>query len=134
MKANELMIGDWIAIDEPDRYAGAIGHIQSLRHHNEDETAYFHVDIRGKYGYLSTEVCSDDIRPIELTRIHLTKNGFEAIDETDCIFVYEDGFEVRVEFVEDMTEEPFIFLNINFAEKHCGLEIAYVHQLQHLMR
>ena len=38
MRAEELMINDWIAIDQPDRYAGAIGQIKSLSHHQANGT------------------------------------------------------------------------------------------------
>ena len=136
MKATELMINDWIQIDEPDRYAGAIGQIKSLLHHKDEDSAYFHVFIQGTHGYVMREVCSDDIRPIQLQKVHLVKNGFEA-DEDDYAFTFYDGYEIMVIYEDDFVElgvEPCFFININFAEKHIGMEVEYVHQLQHAMQ
>ena len=75
--------------------------------------------------------------PIHLTRIHLAKNGFVAEDETDEVFVYKNGYEIRVEFDEGFPEEdipPSIFLSIMFAEKDLCMQIEYVHELQQALR
>jgi hypothetical protein len=79
-----------------------------------------------------------NLKPLPLTRVHLTKNGFVATNESDSEFVYGDGgFEVRVEFDEGMeiaNIPPSIFLRIEFAEKELVMPIEYLHELQQAMR
>ena len=132
MKAEELQIGDWVQIVEPCKYAGAIGTIKTLIDHKDDENAYFKVFLRNNTIHIGIEdICSDDIRPIPLVRIHLTKNGFKATNAEDTEFVYRDGYEVKVvidEFISDS-----MFLSIEFAEKDIWMPIEYVHELQQAM-
>ena len=137
MKANELMIGDLVQIAEPSKYAGAIGRIKTLIDHKDEENAYFKVYLQKNMIHIGIkDICSEDIRPIPLEKIHLVKNGFTA-DEEDETFIYEDGYEVRISFdggCKELELEPYIYLNINFAEKHLSMEIENLHQLQQAMR
>jgi len=139
MKAKELQIGDWVQIVEPCKYAGAIGTIKTLIDHKDDENAYFKVFLRNNTIHIGIEdICSDDIKPIPLKKIHLAKNGFEAREETDDTeFYYYDCYEINVSFDEGIPEEdipPVIFLTIEFAEKSLCMPIEYVHELQQTMR
>lgn len=136
MKANELMIGDWIRIDEPDKYAGATGQIQSLMYHREDDAAYFNVFIQGKFGYVSIDVCSDDIRPIHLTADILEKNGFENIgddtyqlEEKQCWF-WVDFF--RHTYGCEYDTSTYEYEDDEHRLKLYG--IPSVHELQHALR
>lgn len=122
LRSLDLMIGDWVRIDEPDKYAGATGQIQSLMYHREGDAAYFHVFIQGEFGYVSRDVCSDDIRPIPLTPEILEKNGFVVESRGNprhnlqyCILT--DGLWI------DISGE-------NFFEG----KLEYVHQLQQALR
>lgn len=136
MKAKELMIGDWVRIDEPDKYAGATGQIQSLMYHREDDASYFNVFIQGKFGYVSRDVCSDDIRPIPLTTEILEKNGFENIgddiyqlEEKPCwfwvdFFIHTYGCEYDTSTYEYEDDEHRLKL----------YGIPSVHELQHALR
>lgn len=139
MNARELMIGNWVQIVEPCKYAGAIGRIKTLIDHKDDENAYFKVFLQNNTIHIGIEdICSEDIRPIPLEKIHLTKNGFEAREETDDTeFYYYDCYEINVSFDEGISEEnipPIIFLTIEFAEKSIAMPIEYVHELQQAMR
>lgn len=137
MKANELMIGDWVRIDEPDKYAGATGQIQSLMYHREGDAAYFHVFIQGKFGYVLIDVCSDDIRPIPLEKIHLTKNGFKPVDEDDRDFIFSAGYRIEIVFddgIPQMSIPPTVYMTIEFADKEIDMPIEYIHELQQAMR
>lgn len=148
MKAKELMIGDWVQIVEHCKYAGAIGRIKTLLDHKDDENAYFKVFLQNNTIHICIEdVCSEDIRPIPLEKIHLVKNGFEVRYGTDDMeFFYNDGYEVSVMFdngcviyEQDCKTiftkiHPSIFLVIEFAEKSLQMPIEYVHELQQAMR
>lgn len=139
MKAKELMIGDWVQIVEPCKYAGAIGRIKTLIDHKDEENAYFKVFLQNNTIHIGIEdICSEDIRPIPLEKVHLTKNGFEVREETDDTeFYYYDCYEINVSFDEGISEEdipPIIFLTIEFAEKSIAVPIEYLHELQQAMR
>ena len=139
MKANELMIGDWIAIDEPDRYAGATGQIKSLQYHQEGDAAYFHVFIQGKFGYVLREVCSDDIRPIPLTPEILEKNGFRKSVSPPGIHArcYElDNKKDRYNLtIADYNKYKRLLLDIDSEDSECfNIKCDYVHQLQQALR
>jgi len=140
MKATELMIGDLVRITEPDRYAGAPCIIRSLMYHQEDDGAYFHVFINGgaKFGFTSKEVFSEDLEPIALSRLHLIKNGFKAIDVEDTIFVYKDNScTIKAIFnigVPEMLVSSSIMLQIEGADFDLCKGIESVHELQHILR
>lgn len=133
MKSKELMIGDWVQIVEPCKYAGAIGRVKTLIDHKDGENVYFKIFLKNNMIHIGIEdICSDDIRPIPLKRIHLTKNGFKATNVEDTEFVYRDGYEIKVMIEEDLADA--IFLSIEFAERNIWKEIKYVHELQQAMR
>ena len=138
MKANELMINDWVLIDEPDKYAGAKAQIKSLRFHQKNDGQYFNVFISDSYGIVRREVFNEDIKPIPLEKTHLTKNGFKVREKTDDTeFYYYDCYEINVSFDEGLPENnipPTTFLTIEFAEKSLCMPIEYVHELQQAMR
>ena len=119
----KFKVGDWIRIDEPDKYAGATGQIQSLMYHREDDAAYFNVFIQGRFGYVSRDVCSDDIRPIPLTPEILEKNGFSNnYAEDDLSYAKDFGGDV---------------IAVHIYGKYGTMDevrFDYVHQLQHVLR
>lgn len=125
MRVNELQIGDYV------NYRGQIIKVTSLY----DKGGSNEVGWSDKE---SVWVNGRTIEPIPLAKIHLAKNGFEAINEYDTEFVYGDGgFEVKVEFDEGLEVAnipPCIYLRIEFAEKELVMPIEYVHELQHAMR
>ena len=127
MDAKELMIGDWVRIDEPDKYAGATGQIQSLMYHREGDAAYFHVFIQGKFGYVSRDVCSDDIRPITLTAEILEKNGFIRYGTSHIL--KESMFELTNPSNPDRYLDNYY---IRLARQN--KRVMYIHKLQHFMR
>ena len=111
----DVMVGDWIDVRS---------HAAPDRSHYEKITPAHMLRDEIWYG-------------IPIKRIHLTKNGFRAVDVSDQIFVYKDGYEVKVVFDEgipDMNIPPFISLSIMFAEKDLTMPIEYVHQMQQAMR
>lgn len=125
MKANELMIGDYV------NYRGQIIKVTSLY----DKGGSNEVGWSDKE---SVWVNADNVKPIPLEKVHLTKNGFEAREETDDTeFYYYDCYEINVSFDEGISEEnipPIIYLTIEFAEKSIAMPIEYVHELQQAMR
>jgi hypothetical protein len=124
MKANELMIDDWVRIKYPDKYEGAIGKICSL---TLLEGGYYAINISDvHFGYLMTEVFCEDIEPIPLTAEILEKNGFtcDANSMNDS-----DEFIVSVEYGEYQRNT-----NDGFKMLSDGKIIKYVHELQHALR
>ena len=136
MKAKELMIGDWVRIDEPDKYAGATGQIQALMYYREDDAAYFNVFIQGKFGYFSRDVCSDDIRPIPITAEILEKNGFENIGD-DTYQLEEKPCWFWVDFFRHTYGCEYDTSTYEYEDDEHRLKlygIPSVHELQHALR
>jgi len=129
MTADELMIGDWVKIQEPDKYAGAVGRICSL---TSVEGGYFAINIQDpQFGYLVTEVFGDDIVPIPLTADILENNGFEKDVRNENYYkwnwyILEDNASYDME-----TGKVRLFKSSNLTFCH---PIGYVHELQHALR
>ena len=130
MKAKELMIGDWVY----------------NKHHGKNIklTPYdFFTHTHNEFGeqklapFAKPTICRD-LEPIPLAKVHLTKNGFKAREETDDTeFYYYDCYEINVSFNEGLPEEdipPVTFLTIDFGEKYLCMPIEYLHELQQAMR
>lgn len=139
MRAEELMINDWIAIAEPDRYAGATGQIKSLSYHQESDATYFFVFIQGKFGCLLKEVCSDDIRPIPLTVDILKRNGFKPSCYTRR-YEYREYKEAGCDKCDVWFDEGMnpgliqvVRLDENFTVEKVNIRSPFVHQLQHAL-
>lgn len=132
MEAKELMIGDCV-------YS---------KLHNVDTTV---ITVEGKdYNsvWLESKECWErhymkEIEPIPLKITHLKKNGFEVQDIVDniacedSIFVYKEGYEIKVIMDEGISElgiPPSTHLFIDFADRHLDMYIDYVHELQHALR
>lgn len=90
MNARKLMIGNWVQLDEPDKYAGYKCKIRSLSDHCNEDGFYLFVDIyEGGFPITTREVFNEDLRPIPLTRELLEKNGFDG-DREVMQYTFED--------------------------------------------
>lgn len=123
MKARELMVGSNVMVYPSNmviKVAGVcgmhVGYIASGKHIEWVEESL--------------------VRPIPLSKVHLVKNGFKAEDESDYEFVYNDGYELKVVFDDGIPEliEPFIMLQIEFADKSLEMEVKYLHTLQQALK
>ena len=123
MKINEIMLGDYVKSN------GSIFRVEAI-----SRKGLVRLSHNGVMVNMTTDCLW--LQPAPLEKLHLAKNGFTA-DEEDNTFIYEDGYEVRVSFdggCKELGLEPYIYLNINFAEKHLSMEIENLHQLQQAMR
>jgi hypothetical protein len=139
MNANELMIGDWVKIQEPDKYAGAVGRICSL---TSVEGGYFAINIQDpQFGYLVTEVFGDDIVPIPLTTDILENNGFEKEEEergfSEPYRVYANNdfqYVIKIYPKDGMDRYSRLEIGEYDDSEHASLLINHVHELQHALR
>lgn len=119
MKAKELMIGDWVKVIEPDRYAGAQGTILSL---TSREGGYYEINISDvNYGYLTTDVFNEDIEPVPLTDEILQKH---FPDTTDGVIWHPTNNPGKYEII--------IPHKTDRGETSCY--INYVHELQQILK
>ena len=124
MDGTILMVGDFVL----NKNTGKYWQVQAILKQKDGS-----VLISGEKGLLFDYW----FEPIELKKVHLIKNGFKPTNELDNEFVYEDGYQISVEYdtgIEALGIEPTIYLNINFAEKELFKQITYVHELQQAMR
>ena len=137
MKANELMIGDWVRV-EPCKYAGAIGRIKTLIDHKDDENAYFKVFLQSNTIHIGIEdICSDDIRPIPLTPEILEKNGFEKVYDKYKL----PNYRIKWNSYTDLYFTAFTGVDgywnpigLNVITGGIPATVDYVHQLQNALR
>lgn len=141
MKANELMIGDWVNLKNgkvimPCRIT-VIGHATQDR--NEIGTTVC-VDLSKEFPTCIFDM--DVITPIPLTPEILEKNGFKKngipnMDWCDDIYAWsrQETPDERM-FVSVYMDDPANF----FVEVYCqychadGIRVKYVHELQHLLK
>lgn len=119
MKANELMIDDWVSLFQgnPD---GSSCNVQ--------------VSYIGEYGEVGVKGCEEYtsancnlLFPIPITAQILKKNGFEKVNgEYQDVFYCCDGLDLLI----DDRIEPYGYTLYGVLELH----IKYLHQLQHALR
>ena len=125
MEANELMIGDWVG-----------------RVFDDKRIDYRQVDwIRtGEIGMRYQKVWAIGcIEPIPLTPEILEKNGFEMFKYDGWVHYYRIFGNSAIPFVlhsmiggEMLSQEVGIFSTST--DTNCGIEVNYVHELQHALR
>jgi hypothetical protein len=134
MKAEDLMIGDWVYITEPDDFHGYIGKVVITN----AETNYIAVRIPNMHLH---DVFVEDLQPIPLTVEILEKNGCKKWTwhnyphENVATYAIGDGIQVEV------TKKDGFWLVDNCSdsgdygyESNWIANVNYVHKLQHLIR
>ena len=119
MKANELMIGDWVylpSIMSDDKYPVQVLEIQ------DDCIKYYS-------GGKKMMVLFEHIEPVPLTPEILEKNGFTHYDVTD-FWIWKEESSEPIHL--DNYDEDGWRLRINCDNIPC--ECKYIHQLQHALR
>lgn len=117
MKIKEIMVGDYLKITEPDKFAGFIGSVQNIGGPSKYLTMYLEP-------YRNADVFIEDVEGIPLTPEILEKSGFvyNAIPFADGweqfgLTLYRGGNGYRID---------------------CGINVSlivdFVHQLQHALR
>lgn len=140
MRANELMVGDWVRITDPDKYEGAECRILST---DNREGAYYRVfvDDGAKYGCLEYEVFKEDIAPISITPEILEKNGFIKVRNyiweirtKDTCIKYEWHEKIMLEITHKLSGKDERG-KCNIASLTFGwIDDMCVHELQHAIR
>ena len=122
MKTEELMIGDWVSIIEPDDFHGYIGKVIITN----AETNYIMVRIPDMHPH---DVFVEDLQPIELTEEILKKNGF-LVDSNGIFYLKEN---LKFGLKKDI-DYGYWFINRadNYKEYICTCD--FVHELQHLLK
>ena len=112
MKANELMIGDWVRI--------------KITQHNTKVT---NIDANSVYTEFAFPIRYDEIEPITLTPEILEKNGFVGWRDKCYRWEYAEGIYINIDFTE---EEPWAHISNRCysATPIC----RYVHELQHALK
>jgi hypothetical protein len=136
MRANELMVGDWVCYSKPNNYYTKV---EEIRCTSDGEEYYIRCHRDSKDTFLEQlkydDFSVDILHPIPLTPEILTNNDFK----------YEDGygysFVNRKELSEDGFEEEKVYINtalntliIYTAASSIHLPVKYIHELQHALK
>ncbi len=126
MKANELMIGDWVRCTDPKPFR--ITDIET-----ECGTPHFIVNNTDRLG-----INGGNLRPIPLTGEILEKNGFKARGGYwECRNNYcsiKLYIAPKIEIEGELFDEPPILLKVDGATFNLNIIVVYVHELQHALR
>ena len=129
MKANELMIGDWVWYNNQPHQIRQLG----IFGENRDGDDYPAVCV-GKPNGVGLILERNEIEPIPLTPEILEKNGFRIIFEGELHTTYFqdiEGFHVEIK----IDKIGYIKLSmINGLGYSIVTECKFVHQLQHALR
>lgn len=114
MKANELMIGDWVLCDGKAYRVAEIGGIVCIDNERE----------------LFAE--PDQLQPIPLTPEILEKNGFESDNNVFGLCDYK----LSESYILENRGDRFSFVKRipNYRSTFHMTDISYVHELQHALR
>ena len=119
MKANELMIGDWVATKKGD------GQVDTI----QDNDVIFTSAIQGIEGAAYLQ----ETDPINITEGFLLRNGFTEQPDVpeDCVnYIYNnDG---KIVYIFRQPWDNFS-IDANF-QGRLSMTIKYVHELQHILR
>ena len=136
MKANELMIGDWVKVTDDDTDDSFIGQVKAI-----DELGNINVQEGEDVAYPYSIDC---LEPISLTPDILEKNGFKNVKENQ--WVWEEKYHSNVDIIR--IDDCISFYKEYPSEKNGGLQTGgwiqamsergrvdidseYVHELQH---
>lgn len=137
MKANELMIGDWVCVTK--NFTQKYHKIRAL---SNDEGAVFRGIYVNEYGVKNPSIFSpNDTEPIPLTKEILEKNGFKRNplwhhcdkDLDDYSISVQLGYANRIEYVK-IAEKGKDNVIPSERTKLYLTHIKYVHELQHVLR
>ena len=125
MKIEDLMVGDFVRVIEPDKYAGYIGEVKDIG----SETRYLTLFVP----YCNIDVFIEDVEGIPLTKELLEKNGFEGDREVMQYHFEEDGqrYHFSLRQMYDKEDKPSGYSFYAFSVLTI---LDYVHQLQHALK
>lgn len=119
MKANEVMLGDWVYNEVPC-YVTAIYHNGTM-------------DCQGDDWAIST----DRVEPIPLTAEILEKNGYTGTNFAYRMMYYSEDGRVQLfndELMINSNNEWRIHIDNEDMDSILYCELSYVHELQHALR
>ena len=136
MRANELMVDDWVCYSKPNNYYTKV---EEIRCTSDGEEYYIRCYRDSKDTFLEQlkyeDFSVDILHPIPLTPEILEKNDFKYGDG------YGYSFVKRKELSGDGFEEEKVYINtalntliIYTAASSIHLPIKYIHELQHALK
>ena len=124
MKANELMIGDWVMLCGHNVKICSV----NLYIGDGDTMAGQHYVLTDpQVGFSNSWVSL--LKPISITPEILEKNGFSRPFVNDDYFVYKDGADIKFEIDYNISNKA-LYVNLGLIPK----PICYVHELRHALR
>jgi len=121
MKANELMVGDWV-------YSAFTEHPCKVEGIEWIESGYAFVKVSGVDGYK----CIESLSPIPLTQEILEKNRFVNVENTQTstiMYSFRDSlFRIEVYDFNHITIDSY------YTDSSCDIFISSIHELQHALR
>ena len=133
MKANELMVGDWVKLHYDINYKTGESLYTNVRITSINEDGTINVSMHDGDGW-----DADLIYPIPITKELLEKNGFER-DELIESYNHYCGMDNRVSLNDDFyyinsRNTWYVHVDSEDYSTIARCELTYVHELQHILK
>ena len=117
MYADELMIGDWVVVNNTPLQIAALGTIKAGFADSKNDLFYHYYDV---------------LRPIPLTSVILSQSGFAGFRRRDKEGMQYTEFATNGLRIDQLADNVFVWI---CPTTDSGiLTIQYVHELQHVLR
>lgn len=142
MKANELMIGDWVCYSEPNNYYTKV---EEIRCTSDGEEYYIRCHRDSKDTFLEQlkyeDFSVDILHPIPLTPKILEKNGFEKHNlrwfEGQHKWTWWSDKSTSVSlWYRELNDDPKdgMMVKVDSPLAYICIRVDYLHQLQHALK
>lgn len=145
MKANELMIGDWVCYNRPNNYNTKVIQIRHTDDPLDDCEWYIESerDLKDPIYHRLDMISCSILSPILLTSEILEKNGFTKYLDTDDIYTSTIGEDMWM-YIQLIKDATLVTIDIEKPTPD-GLDVddifhffksdkMYVHELQHILK
>ena len=125
MKIEEIMVGDYLKITEPDKFAGFIGSVQNIGGPSKYLTMYLEP-------YHDVDVFIEDVEGIPLTAEILEKNFQEFLPGINLMYQLKGPYCAMNE--DGQWVFGLVKVDGENSARYPLVKISFVHQLQHALR
>lgn len=121
MTIEQIMVGDYLKITEPDKFAGYIGEVKNIGAESKYLTLYLEP-------YHDIDVFIEDVTPIPITDVFLRMN----FEKKTFYGIFDDYFDLDIrEYSDGLYIVTYHSCEFNIPDQ--TIHVSWVHELQHFL-
>ena len=121
MTIEQIMVGDYLKITEPDKFAGYIGEVKNIGAESKYLTLYLEP-------YHDIDVFIEDVTPIPITDVFLRMN----FEKKTFYGIFDDYFDLDIrEYSDSIFIVTYHACEFNIPDQ--TIHVSWVHELQHFL-